>query len=550
MPSLLGKNIKEKPLSHTLLKGFNVNHRKGLFLSFIFGFVTRLIPEVLSYRYPIGFDTVYYAARIESGVVWHHWTSVFSTWLLYGILIPVYQVAQVYPFLLLKLVAPVLYALNVCGVYYFSRMALGWDVPKGLIASFFFAFQLASLRLSWDLYRNMLGLAILLFTLPLIWQIETKKGVVLFILLSLFVIFSHEYASVVLFVVVLAVAIINLFKANKARIVKILMASLPAFAVFLASLYIFMTHNDAFEVSAYQVILPYSSDVATNVMNVGDTFHPSPDGFGFFVDYLGVVSLSHSYVSYFDLASKVFSLFAVLYLLNLPLIFIGFFRNQIIDVWTSLLLFGSFNALITPFCALNLWDRWMLMLVYPFTFYAVNGISKIRKSLSGNVNSNFKWLRRPKVSKTITYGTFFTTLLAGSVFMVTPLFYGRYGVFSLPNVYPYFPATMQVNTLPLQDTADAIRAMKWLNLHIIDSSSLIVHESFLPWAILYLDRTSNVLYFAKDIQGAVNLALAHDFNPIYFIWWNLDIGWYGIVVPAGFEAVFGSGRISVFEYRG
>lgn len=36
-------------------------HRTAFFLLFMLGFVVRLIPEVLSYPYPIGFDTVFYA---------------------------------------------------------------------------------------------------------------------------------------------------------------------------------------------------------------------------------------------------------------------------------------------------------------------------------------------------------------------------------------------------------------------------------------------------------------------------------------------------------
>lgn len=87
------------------------------------------MPEVLSFPYPIGFDTVYYAARIKSGVIWSHWSSVFSTtWLLYAILVPTYEVVRGDPFLLMKLTAPALYALNVGGIYYFARRWLGWKV--------------------------------------------------------------------------------------------------------------------------------------------------------------------------------------------------------------------------------------------------------------------------------------------------------------------------------------------------------------------------------------------------------------------------------------
>ena len=51
---------------------------KGWFLfCFFLGFFVRLVPEVLSYPYPVGFDTVYYAFRLKEGVIWFHWSKFF-----------------------------------------------------------------------------------------------------------------------------------------------------------------------------------------------------------------------------------------------------------------------------------------------------------------------------------------------------------------------------------------------------------------------------------------------------------------------------------------
>ena len=172
---------------------------------FLLGFSVRLIPELLSWPYPIGFDTIYYGARIKSGVIWYHWSEFFSrTWLLYAILIPIYNLVKGDPFVLLKFTAPVLYGLNACGIYYFARKGLNWDFKRSLLAVFFFVFQLASLRISWDLYRNTLGLGILLFALPFIKDLENKKSFILFMALSVLVVLGHELVSVILFAVILS----------------------------------------------------------------------------------------------------------------------------------------------------------------------------------------------------------------------------------------------------------------------------------------------------------------------------------------------------------
>ena len=122
---------------------------KVLGLTFLFGFLVRLVPELIAYNSPIGYDTIHYAVIMKNGVVWPNWDSFFtSSWLLYGLTVPLYGISGIDPFVLLKVVAPALYGLNVAGVYWFSRKFLGWDVKKGLAAAGLFAFSFAALRIS------------------------------------------------------------------------------------------------------------------------------------------------------------------------------------------------------------------------------------------------------------------------------------------------------------------------------------------------------------------------------------------------------------------
>jgi len=517
------------------LKHPHIDFRRGLFLSLGLGFIVRLIPEILSYPYPIGFDTIYYAARINTGVVWYHWTSVFSTWLLYAILIPVHQVVRIDPFLLLKLAAPTLYALNSCGVYYFSRKALGWDVRWSLFGTFFFVFQLALLNLSWHSYRNMLGLAILLFTLPLLKNAKTKRGYAWLASLSILVVFSHEWSSVVMLGVILWAMVSDFLNGEKMRMLKVLAAITPALVIFLTSVYL--------------VLFPVPVPVETNVIDAHDIILPSPGKVFFLVDYLGILSPIEYYPTYFDLVSRVMTLFCLLYLLCLPLVLVGFFRDKILNGWTVWLLVGSFNSVITPFCALHLWFRWMFMLVYPFTFYAVNGIQKIWKSQGNGVAPSFKWMSWMKVSRRGVLGVLLSTVLLGTLFMTSPLFFGRYGIFSIPNMNTYFPSTMLHNTVPLQDVKSTIQTMEWLNEHMVDGSCVLLRDAFQRWSDLYLDKEHTVVLFMVDVEKALNVALEHGFDPIYLIWWNDNIGWYGgLIVPSYFKFIFSSERISVFKY--
>jgi len=67
---------------------------------------------------------------------------------------------------------------------------------------------------------------------------------------------------------------------------------------------------------------------------------------------------------------------------------------------------GSLNALVTPFAALFLWERWMFMLVYPFTFYATNGVEKFL----GNRNRNQLRQAEALIALTVIMGILFISL--------------------------------------------------------------------------------------------------------------------------------------------
>jgi len=360
----------------------------------------------------------------------------------------------------------------------------------------------------------MLGLAILLFTLPLIKNLKTKKMVVWFILLSMLVVFGHELASVVLFAIVFGGVMVSDFLKSK-RVIQynVLGAILLSMVIFLVGVYLRLLF-----------LVPFLSEA-----NVIDSYQPPPrpGGLFFMVNYVDV-SFPLGHPTYLHLVSHVFSLFGVLYLLCLPLVFIGFFRDKVLDSWTLLLIIGSFIGLITPFVALDFWYRWMYMLIYPFTFYVVTGIEKVLKSKSGSVHPDWKWVKWMKVSKRMMFGILLSSTFLGFVFM---------------------SSVMLENSVPMQDTKGTIETLQWLNKQMNASSSVLAHQAIFHWARLYLDETHMIIFFERDVERALSIALENGFNPIYLIWWNENIGWYDLVVPKYFVSSNSSGRMSVFQYR-
>ena len=276
-----------------------------------------------------------------------------------------------------------------------------------------------------------------------------------------------------------------------------------------------------------------------------DSTWAHPGGLFFLTDYLRVSTPIESYASYFELFSHVGSLFVLLYIVLLPLIAVGYFKDRVFNSWTFLLMVGSFSCLIVPFSALFLWGRWMLMLVYPLTFFAVNGLWKVTKSLEGVSVSRFLgWF---KVTKKVGLGLTLVSVIAGGLFMAWPLVNGRYGVIGWGSTFKYVPSTMQSSSVPLRDTEGTIEAFEWLNTHMNSDSSLLVHDVFEFWTLLYLDESHSAILFDSDLVEASNLAVEEGFDVAYFVWWNQDIGWYNLRLSNDWVSVFDSGRISVYQ---
>jgi hypothetical protein len=499
---------------------------KALGLVFLAGFLVRLVPELLAGAAPIGFDTVYYAAVMKSGVVWPNWSSFFtSTWLLYALTVPLYGVLRVDPFLLLKVVAPSLYGLSVAGVYWLGSRMLGWDVKMCLAAAGLFAVQLAALMISWDLLRNTLGMGLLLFALPFVGKVESKRNVAVFASLSLLTVFAHEYSGVTLVAVVLGVLGWRLARKSFGRSeVLTFLGFLPALAVFSTGMFL--------------RFFPIRYGAETTAFSTGEAYVGRS---GFFANYLAVNDSVFHYPAYTDLLVNVTLLFAFLYLSYLFLVWKGFFRNGVLNVWTGLLLVGSFGCLVWPFFALDLWNRWMLMLVYPFTFYAVNGLFRLLRSSKG-AKSKIGGLRKKAV-----FGLLGVTLVLGSIYLATPLLMstGQPGMFVLPYVSAYFSSAPAV---PYQDVKGASEAWTWLNENMDNNSCALVNNVFIEWKLLCLDKSHVTILFWNDGGLALNDALKRGFSSVYLVWWNTDIGWYNVSVPNQFVRLKDFGRISVYEF--
>jgi hypothetical protein len=281
------------------------------------------------------------------------------------------------------------------------------------------------------------------------------------------------------------------------------------------------------------------AEAATTVLSTGEG---SVGRSLFFANYLATSDIVFHYGSYADLFVNVTVLFGFLYLSYLFLVWKGFFRNSVLNVWTGLLLVGGFGCLVWPFFALDYWSRWMLMLAYPFAFYAANGLSKLLRGSDGSGKVG-------GFSRKVVFGGLGVTVLLGSIYLATPLLMNtvQVGEFVLPYVSAHFSSAPAV---PYRDVEGMSTALIWLNENMDGNSCVLVNHVLGDWDRLYLDESRVTVRFWNDAGLALDDAVVNGFGSVYFVWWNTDIGWYNISVPNQFVPLRDFGRISVYEFTG
>jgi hypothetical protein len=373
------------------------------------------------------------------------------------------------------------------------------------------------------------GVMIFLFTIPFIKTDIGWRGAAGLSVLGLLIVWGHELAAVSLFVMVFGLLVLSLLKREKIPY-RLFVAVIPALIIFFGNFFL---------------ISPYPRPLEGNIIRLADSVWAHPGGLFFLTDYLRVSTPIESYTSYFELFSHVSSLFILLYVVLLPLVAVGYFKDRLLGSWNFLLLAGSFSCLIVPFSALLLWGRWMLMLVFPLTFFAVNGLCKVAKF--GEAFSVSRFLSWFKLTRKVGIGLSLLSLVVGALFISWPLVEGKFGIIGWGSTFKYVPSTMQSSSVPLRDTKGTIEAYDWLNSHMTDDSSLLVHDVFEFWTMLYLDEGHTAILFDSDLVAASNRAVEEGFESAYFVWWNQDIGWYNLRLLNDWVSVFDSGRISVYQ---
>jgi len=478
-----------------------------LLSAFLMPLVVRAVPEVLMGPYIVGFDPIaYYVPVVYSwirhGVDFWHFVAVVP--LLYCILAATTLLGVDIAFAI-KVTGPLLHGLLALAAYGFASRALGWSPRKSLFTTLLAALYFVALRVSWDLLRTELALIFLFLTFTMLNRdFNNWKSFVLLPLTMVLVTLSHELVTVIMLVVVAAMALRSLLEKEYVKTRSLALASLPA-----ALLFLFIFYAKC-RVSSGEFLIRL----------VG---FPRKESDG----WLSLFGFS----SYPDMAISMVGFLLYCHLLLLPLAIKGakVLKNFQIKSWTL----WSLGAILFPVVSQSAefgGYRWTLMLTYPLSFYAMEALT--------NIKLNYRRLLLLSTIGMFTVG-----------FMTLPYNYG-FPYFAIPQYHVYTPSSMLQNTVPLSDCRDTVNALRWLKNDMNGGALLLTHRVFYGWALLMLDEDQIMHYEYGNPKEVARDVAQLGYDEIYLIWWVNGSGWHGQpTVSSSFKEVYRSGRIAIYVYE-
>ena len=436
--------------------------------------------------YPIGYDTI--AAYVPAMLDWgsgnpYGFTPLIGGWLVYAILGMTYWTTRVDPVLITKIFAPMAYGSLGFSLYFFARRSLSWTGNRSIFLVVLGSTYFVLMRISWDLFRNMLGLSLLMITLTLGQNIETRRKALTFALFAWLVTTAHLLVAAIL----ISLLVVDAVKTPINRVRKILFST-PALAQFFLSLV---------AISSQGVVLITEGGSNINLLNI--------------------------YV--FPL--YIFFPLLPLAVLGLRKLSYGPLKRWLLICCLGLLVAGTPISISSGIVTA---DRWTLMMAIPLTIYA----AKIPQST---------WhLSRPRFPRILWAPWFLVMLVLGGAYLVLPAQmafpYYRF-------VAPTSMLQSTVPLSDSRDLALAIAWLS-TNIQpgavIMAHHAMYgwVREYFRGGnTVLGFPPTVN-------LDEALQQTSQQGYSKIYTVWWASGLGWYGITIPGEFVPVHSEGQMSVY----
>jgi hypothetical protein len=439
---------------------------KSLLFFFVLGCFIRIIPDLIAYPYPIGYDIVNYYIPLADklNTIFQNDSFQFYPYLLYTFK----SFIPLNPQGLMLSLSSITYGLFSVSIYLLLK---GLNLKPALFMTVFILFQISALRTTWDLQKDILALS---FTFLIIYLIlEDRKAyffnirIIHFGIIISLVILTFLTDNMIAFLLIISLLIYFAIKKDIKYIISltIIIISIISFLVVVDN-----TKNDS--------LINSINHILTGNIKANENYTPLN---------LGI-------------------LFIMMNILTLPLFIYGlkYLHELLLYIPLSMALLGSFTWIVLPYSAILLPDRWIIISGIFISIFSSYGLIRLF--------SNYK--DKPNYKILLPIMSFY--IIIGLFYMILPYEYAFpiYGIFT---EYTHFfvPSTMQFNSIDIVDNRDLSIAIDWLNNHT-NPKSIIYGDSYLSgWMKMLLkDKRIFQYNYTKSTGNGIHITLANKINLI------------------------------------
>jgi hypothetical protein len=425
----------------------------------------RAAPELMAYPYPIGYDVInYYIPTVTNFE--DKWDTVSKQFPLYVTFLYLVSITTGLPAYSV-VVGVVIVMTGIFGIslFYLGRTLLKLGISHSAFIAIFAILQLAVLRTTWDLHRDIFALTIMMFVFSLLSRKNAGwKPLALILVLTILTVAADRMVGA-LFSVSAAVYAIVTRRRDVALIGILAIGMFFALAVPTQSIPNIKTITTA--------------EMLQNNNEVNEFYSPA------------------NLVIFFAAINGLLVGAAVIGFLSM--------KNSLLKIPLLVCLMGSFSWLAFPENRHLLADRWIILAGIFLSVFAGYGILHLIRNLK----------RRFTIAGFIL-GAF---AVLGLSYAVIPhhsasVLYGIIGVHAenLP------PVTMQFNSIDIEDNDDLLSTIAWINKNT-EQDALIVGEShWRGFMELYLED-KRTYHFSEDPQALAE-ALSKYSQQVYLIEFN------------------------------
>ena len=446
------------------VKGRLISHEKYAVL-FIFSIASliRILPELIAYPYPIGYDVINYYIPVVTNFD-KFWSTISAQFPFYVSLLHIINTSlSISPHFVVTTFAIITYGIFGISVFFIGRKILKIDISYSMYLAFFIIFQLTVLRTTWDLHRDLFSLSTMFLMFSLIYNRKQTNNRIIIAALMLSAITAMSDRMIGLLCTI-SLLIYTFTDKNRLTI----LCSVVCTFFFVASL-----------VYGYGTL--YSNPIESLKslpQTISPTFYNPTNLLILFLVYNGLVT---------------------------PVGIIGFkvAKNKLLKIPLLISVTGAFSWLIFQDLELLVADRWIILCGIFLSIFAGYGIIQLAQKKNTNIAN-------------IVAASFLCIVVAiGIIYAVMP--YDGFSVYGIVGKYiqNFVPLTMQFNSLDISHNDNLIDLISWINKNTDPNSLIIGAKHWRGWMEIKLqDKRA---YLSSDNVYGLYRSLANKHTNLYLI---------------------------------